>query len=62
MNGFPVLLISCFGLLLISGSLAAHDRITTKVTWDREIAPIVRRALCDLPLPGRPRADAAHHL
>ena len=41
MNGFPVLLISCFGLLLISGSLDAHDRITTKVTWDREIAPIV---------------------
>lgn len=22
--------------------MAAHDRITTKVTWDREIAPIVR--------------------
>ena len=38
-------LISCVGLIsgaLVSGSLAAHDRITTKVTWDREIAPIVR--------------------
>ena len=31
-------------------SLAAHDRITTKVTWDREIAPIVAGALCDVPL------------
>ena len=31
--------------------ILAHDRITTKVTWDREIAPIVRRAVC-LPLPG----------
>lgn len=28
--------------LLASPILAAHDRITTKVTWDREIAPIVR--------------------
>ena len=47
MNSSPVLLASCFSLLLISGSLisgslAAHDRITTKVTWEREIAPIVR--------------------
>ena len=52
MNSSPVLLTSCLSLLLISGSLisgslisgplAAHDRITTKVTWEREIAPIVR--------------------
>ena len=52
MNGFPVLLISCFGLLLISGSLAAHDRITTKVTWDREIAPIVRARCVTCHSPG----------
>jgi hypothetical protein len=30
-------------LLLFTGSnIRAHDRITTKVTWDREIAPIFR--------------------
>ena len=52
MNGSPVLLISCFGLLLISGSLAAHDRITTKVTWDREIAPIVRARCVTCHSPG----------
>ena len=52
MNGFPVLLISCFGVLLISGSLAAHDRITTKVTWDREIAPIVRARCVTCHSPG----------
>ena len=52
MNGFPVLLISCFGLLLISGSLAAHDRITTKVTWDRENAPIVRARCVTCHSPG----------
>lgn len=42
MNSSPVLLASCLVFLLISCSLAAHDRITTKVTWDREIAPIVQ--------------------
>ena len=26
--------------LLVSGSLVAHDPITTKVTWEREIAPL----------------------
>ena len=52
MNGSPVLLISCFCLLLISGSLAAHDRITTKVTWDREIAPIVRARCVTCHSPG----------
>ncbi|MBA3295581.1 MAG: hypothetical protein H0U19_01485 [Acidobacteria bacterium] len=28
--------------LLSASALIAHDRISTKVTWDREIAPIVR--------------------
>lgn len=29
-------------LALMSGSLAAHDPITTKVSWDREIGPLIQ--------------------
>ena len=52
MNSSPVLLTSCFAFLLISCSLAAHDRITTKVTWDREIAPIVEARCVKCHSPG----------
>jgi hypothetical protein len=58
------LLTSCRGALLVAavavlagGAVAAHDPIATKVTWDREIAPIIntRCARChgetdDIPL------------
>ena len=30
------------GLALMAGSLAAHDPITTKVSWDREIGPLLQ--------------------
>lgn len=30
------------GLVLMAGSLAAHDPITTKVAWDREIGPLLQ--------------------
>lgn len=29
-------------LVLMAGSLAAHDPITTKVSWDREIGPLIK--------------------
>ena len=45
-----------------AGSLVAHVRISTKVTWDREIAPIVQARCVDLPSRRRPRADVAGHL
>ena len=35
------------GLIPCAARLAAHDRITTKVTWDREIAPIVQARCLD---------------
>ena len=48
-NIAPYLLSSCKGALLATsvailcgGYLSAHDPIGTKVTWDREIAPIVQ--------------------
>lgn len=44
------------GSLLMSavvGPAAAHDRITTKVTWDREIAPIFHARCAACHAPGR---------
>ena len=54
MNGSPVLLISCIPLLIacIPLLISAHERITTKVTWDREIAPIVEARCVSCHSPG----------
>lgn len=54
MSVSPVLLISCSFLpaVLLALPLVAHDRISTKVTWDREIAPIVQRRCVSCHSPG----------
>lgn len=47
------------GVLVISAvavPAGAHDRITTKVTWDREIAPIVHARCAGCHAPGSPIA------
>ncbi len=36
------LAIGAAGLLVVSSAISAHDRITTKVTWNREISRIVQ--------------------
>ena len=40
------------GALVASIDVTAHDRITTKVTWNREIAPIVRARCAGCHAPG----------
>jgi hypothetical protein len=40
--------------LAATGSLLAHDPITTKVSWDREIAPIVQARCLSCHVPGGP--------
>ena len=40
------------GILIAAASLLAHDPITTKVTWDREIAPIVKARCVSCHSPG----------
>ena len=54
MSVSPVLLISCSFLpaVLLALPLVAHDRISTKVTWDREIAPIFQRRCASCHSPG----------
>jgi hypothetical protein len=42
------------GLIPCAVRLAAHDRITTRVTWDREIAPIVQARCLDCNAGTRP--------
>ena len=39
---FRTLTAASAGVLVISAALSAHDRITTKVTWNREISRIVQ--------------------
>ena len=43
---------SVFSVLCCLGAPAAHERITTKVTWDREIAPIVEARCVSCHRPG----------
>ena len=45
--------------LAAASGLRAHERITTTVTWDREISAIVRARCVTLPSRRRPRADVA---
>ena len=61
MKAAPGLLISC-RLRRPRAPGFAHDRIATKVTWEREIAPIVQARCVSCHSPRRARADAADHL
>jgi hypothetical protein len=53
MRILPVLAgVAGLSVLLTTGSLLAHDPITTKVSWDREIAPIVQARCVSCHAPG----------
>lgn len=48
----PRALVSIAALALSVSAVAAHDRISTKVTWDREIAPIMQARCVSCHAPG----------
>jgi hypothetical protein len=49
-----IVVMAAAGLIPCAARLAGHDRITTRVTWDREIAPIVQARCVECHAGGRP--------